>query len=59
MGARGGANWLRPCAAIPDGLIGTFHRFNPSGSTIVVGSTQPLTEMSTGNISLEIKAAGP
>jgi hypothetical protein len=36
---------------IPDGVIGIFHRHNPSGHTMAVGSTQPLTEMSTRNIS--------
>jgi hypothetical protein len=32
------------------GVTGIFHRHNPSGSTMVLGLTQPLTEMSTGNI---------
>ena len=32
--------------------------FNPSGRTMALGSTQPLTEMSTRNISWGIKAAG-
>ena len=35
-----------------------FHRHNPSGRTVALGSTQPLTEMSTGNISCGVKAAG-
>jgi hypothetical protein len=50
-------SWLRNCAtsrkvagSIPDGVIGTFHWHNPSGSTMALGSTQPLTEMSTRNI---------
>jgi hypothetical protein len=30
---------------------GTFHWHNPSGRTMTLGSTQPLTEMSTRNIS--------
>jgi hypothetical protein len=30
---------------------------NSSGHTIALGSTQPLTEMSTRNISLGVKAA--
>jgi hypothetical protein len=34
--------------SIPDGLIGIFH---PSGRTMVLGATQPLTEMNTRNIS--------
>ena len=42
--------------SIPDGVIGMFH--NPSGRTIALGLTQPLTEMSTRNISSGVKAAG-
>ena len=48
------AQWLRCCAtnrkvagSIPDGIIGIFHWHNPSDRTIALGSTQPLTEMST------------
>jgi len=37
--------------SIPDGVIGFFHRHNPSCRTMVLGSTQPLTEMSTRNVS--------
>jgi hypothetical protein len=51
-------SWLRHCAtswkvsgSIPDGVIGIFHWHNPSGCTMALGSTQPLTEMSTRNIS--------
>ena len=29
---------------------------NPSGRTVALGSTQPLTEMSTGNISWGVKS---
>jgi len=36
---------------IPDGVIGIFHRLNPSVHTFVRGSTQPVTEMSTWDIS--------
>jgi len=32
---------------IPDGVTGFFHWHNPSGRTMALGSTQPLTEMST------------
>ena len=49
---------LRQCAtsrkvagSIPDGVIRIFHWRNPSGHTMALGSTQPLTEMSTRNIS--------
>ena len=52
------AQWLRCCAtnrkvagSIPDGVIGIFHWHNPSDRTMAMGSTQPLTEMSTRSIS--------
>jgi hypothetical protein len=52
------AQWLRHCAtnrkvagSIPDGVTIIFHRHNPSGRTMAMGSTQPLTEMNTRNIS--------
>ena len=51
-------SWLMHCAtsrkvmgSIPDGVTGIFHRHNPSGRTITLGSTQPLTEISTRNVS--------
>jgi len=31
----------------PDGAIGIFHLHNPSGRTVALGSTRPITEMST------------
>jgi len=37
--------------SIPDGVIGTFHWHNPSDRTMALGSTQPVTEMSTRSIS--------
>jgi hypothetical protein len=37
--------------SIPDGVTGNFHLHNPSGRTMALGLTQPLTEMSTRNIS--------
>jgi hypothetical protein len=52
------AQCLRNCAtnrkvagSIPDGFIGIFHLHNPSGRTMAIGLTQPLSEMSTRNIS--------
>jgi hypothetical protein len=52
------AQWLRHWAtnrtvvgSIPHGVIGIFHWYNPSGCTMTLGSTQPITEMSTRNIS--------
>jgi hypothetical protein len=51
-------SWLRHCTtirmvvgSIPDGVTGTFHWYNPSGRTVALGLTQPLTEMSTRVIS--------
>jgi len=37
--------------SIPDGVTGIFQRHNPSGRTMALGSTQPLTEKSTRCIS--------
>ena len=60
-----GGSWLRDCAtsrkvagSISDGIIGIFRWHNPSGRTTALGLTQPLTEMSTRNISWGIKTAG-
>jgi hypothetical protein len=36
--------------SIPDEVIGFFNLPNPSSRTMVLGSTQPLTEMSTRNL---------
>jgi hypothetical protein len=51
-------NCLRHCAtnrkaagSIPDSVVGIVCRHNPSGRTMTLRSTQPLTEMSTRNIS--------
>jgi hypothetical protein len=33
--------------SLPDGVIGNFHCHDSSGRTMALGSTQPLTEMST------------
>ena len=51
-------SWLRHCAtsrkvagSIPDGVIGIFRWHNPSGRTMALGLTQPLTEISTRNVS--------
>jgi hypothetical protein len=43
-------NW-KVAGSIPDGVIGIFHWHNPSGYTMALGLTQPLTEMSTRYIS--------
>jgi len=42
----------------PHCVIGIYHRQNPSSCTMAVGLTQPLTEMSSGNISWGLMAAG-
>jgi hypothetical protein len=59
------AQWLRYCAtnqkvaaSIPDGVMEFFIDINPSDCTMAMGSTQPLTEMSTGSISWGVNAAG-
>ena len=58
-------SWLRHCAisrkvagSILDGIIGIFHSLKPSGRIVALGSTQPLTEMTTRNPSWGVKAAG-
>jgi len=43
--------------SIPDGVIEIFQLHNPTGRTMALGSTQPLTEMSTRNISWGVKVA--
>ena len=54
--------WLRHCAtsrkAAGSILDGNFHWHIHSGLTMAPGATQPLTEMSTRNISWKVKAAG-
>jgi len=42
----------------PMGVIGIFHWFNSSGLIMVMGTTHPLTEMNTWDISWGVKAAG-
>jgi len=51
-------SWLRHCAisrkvagSVPNGVTGIFHWHKPPGRTMAVGSTQPLAEMRTRNIS--------
>jgi hypothetical protein len=44
--------------SIPDDVTGIFHWHNPSGRTLALGLTQPLTEMSTRKNSWGVKAAG-
>ena len=58
-------SWLRHCAtsrkvagSISDGIIGIFHWHNPSSRSMALGLTQPLSEMSTRNISWGVNAAG-
>ena len=63
-----GSRWricLRQCPTsrkvagpIPYGVIRISHCLNPSGRTMTLGSTQPLTEMSTRNPSWVVKAVG-
>ena len=58
-------SWSRHCAtsrmvagSFPNGVTLIFHWHNPSSCTMALGLTQPLSEMSTRNISQGIKAAG-
>ena len=58
LGARGGAvGWGTALQAgkvtdlIPDSVIGVFRWHSPSGCTMALALTHPLTEMSTGNSS--------
>ena len=44
--------------SMPNGVTGVFQLHNPSGRTMALGSNQPLTGMSTRNISWGVKAAG-
>jgi hypothetical protein len=51
-------SWLSHCAtsrnfvgSIPDGVTGIFRWHNPSGKTVTLGLSQPLTENNTRNIS--------
>jgi len=42
--------------SIPDGFVVFFIDIILPSRTVALGSTQPLTEMSTGNISWRVKA---
>jgi hypothetical protein len=57
-------SWLRHCATsrkvagpIPDYIFGIFPWYNPSGRTMTLELSRPLTEISTRNISWGVKAA--
>jgi len=52
------ATTRKVAVSIPDGFIEIFYWLNPSGCTVVLGSTQPLTEMCTRSISLGVKKTG-
>ena len=57
-GARGGAVGQGTELQAVRSRVGIFHWHNPSGRTMALGLTQPLTKMSTRNTSWEVKAAG-
>jgi hypothetical protein len=42
---------LKVAGLIPEGVTGILHLLNPSGCTTAQGSVQPVTDMSTRNIS--------
>jgi hypothetical protein len=43
---------------LPDDATGTFHWHNSSCRTVILGSTQPITDMSTWNICWGVKEVG-
>ena len=49
---------ITDAGSFPDEVIGIFLWYNPSGRTMALGSSQPLTEISTRDIFGGIKAAG-
>jgi len=61
-GARGGvvvkALRYKPAGSIPDGVNGIFQWHNPSGRTMTLGSTKPLTEIENQVYFPGVKAAG-
>ena len=52
------ATCRKVAGSIPDEILGIFHLLNPSGRTVALGSTQPLTEMDTTGIFSKVKVAG-
>ena len=48
----------RKVAGSIPGVTGIFHRHNPSGRIMGLGSTQSLAEISTRKMSWEVKATG-
>jgi hypothetical protein len=57
-------NWLRHYATsrmFADEVIAFFNSRNPSNGTVILGSTQPLTEKSTGHVpgGKELTASAP
>ena len=55
---RHSATCRKVAGSTPDGVIGIFYWHNTSSRTMALGSTQPLTEMSTRNIYWGVKAVG-
>ena len=55
---REGATRRKVAGSIPGSVTEIFHWHNPSGRTMALRYTQPLTEMSTRNISWGVKTAG-
>jgi hypothetical protein len=62
-GARGGAvhcaTSFKDAGSISDGVNAIFHLRNPSGRTIALGLTQPLTEMSKSGRCVRLTALPP
>jgi hypothetical protein len=58
VGLRHCATSRKVAGSIPDDVIGIFHSLNPSGRAMDLVLAQPLTGMSTRNISWGVKSAG-
>jgi hypothetical protein len=58
MKTKAEATRQKVAGSIPDGVTGIFLWHNPFGRIMALGSTQPLTQMSTRNFSCGLKAAG-
>jgi len=62
----GWCSWFRRCVtsrkvagSIPDGVNGIFHSYKPFVRNMALGLTQPLTEISTRNISWGLRCPMP
>jgi hypothetical protein len=49
---------LQVAGSVSDRFIGTCYIFNASGRAMALGSTQPVREISTGDLPLGVETAG-